>query len=51
MATSLKVTIVGGGVGGLTTAVAMRRAGHNVTVSIWSIRVTCTRLFIRDTDC
>lgn len=34
MATSLKVTIVGGGIGGLTTAVALRRAGHKVTVSV-----------------
>lgn len=29
---SLSVVVIGGGIGGLTTAIAMRKAGHNVTV-------------------
>ena len=29
---SLSVVVVGGGIGGLTSAIAMRKAGHKVTV-------------------
>lgn len=30
----LNVAIVGAGIGGLTTAIALRRQGHNVTVCL-----------------
>lgn len=30
----LSVIVVGGGIGGLTSAIALRKAGHEVTVSI-----------------
>lgn len=30
--TSLSVVVIGGGIGGLTSAIAMRKAGHRVTV-------------------
>lgn len=29
---SLKVAVLGGGIGGLATAISLRRAGHDVTV-------------------
>ncbi|MFF4599886.1 FAD-dependent monooxygenase [Amycolatopsis sp. NPDC001319] len=32
MKASLKATVVGGGIGGLTAAIALRRTGHDVTV-------------------
>ena len=32
MAPPLKITVVGGGIGGLAAAIAILRAGHSVTV-------------------
>lgn len=47
--TSLSVIVVGGGIGGLTSAIAMRKAGHKVTVKTLSSTLSFSRTWQQPT--
>jgi salicylate hydroxylase len=45
---TLRILVIGAGIGGLTTAIALRKAGHIVTIleqSLWQV----SRVVPRDT--